>query len=78
MWSYYFQVDRKVLTIKRGEVISEKFDIQTLSVPLTTEMLMSITLKQIKSGMKVSKFTGVLDTKDGNYKLDVSFCYFIL
>uniref|UniRef100_A0A2S2P0Y1 Integrator complex subunit 9 n=2 Tax=Schizaphis graminum TaxID=13262 RepID=A0A2S2P0Y1_SCHGA len=65
------QIDRKVLTIKRGEVISEKLDIKTVNVPFTTEMVVSVTLNELQSGLKASKFTAVLDTKDNKYKLDI-------
>jgi len=58
--------------MKRGEVISEKLDIKTVNVPFTTEMVVSVTLNELKSGLKASKFTAVLDTKDNKYKLDVS------
>lgn len=72
-----FQTDRKVLTIKRGEVISEKLDIKTVNVPFTTEMVVSVTLNELQPGLKASKFTAVLDTKDNKYKLDVSFFFSI-
>lgn len=36
-------------------------------------MVVSVTLSELQSGLKASKFTAVLDTKDNKYKLDVSF-----
>lgn len=36
-------------------------------------MVVSVTLNELQSGLKASKFTAVLDTKDNKYKLDVSF-----
>lgn len=39
-------------------------------------MVVSVTLNELQSGLKASKFTAVLDTKDNKYKLDVS--YFII
>lgn len=65
------------MTIKRGEVISEKLDIKTVNVPFTTEMVVSVTLNELQPGLKASKFTAVLDTKDNKYKLDVSFFFII-
>lgn len=35
-------------------------------------MVVSVTLNELQSGLKASKFTAVLDTKDNKYKLDVS------
>lgn len=62
--------------MKRGEVISEKLDVKTINVPFTTEMLVSVSLNELKSGLRTSKFTAVLDTKDNKYKLDVSYFLF--
>lgn len=45
-------------------------------MPFTTEMVVSVTLNELQSGLKASKFTAVLDTKDNKYKLDVSFIIF--
>lgn len=43
-------------------------------------MVVSVTLNELQTGLKASKFTAVLDTKDNKYKLDVSFIfnYFIM
>lgn len=41
-------------------------------------MVVSVTLNELHSGLKASKFTAVLDTKDNKYKLDVSFIFELL
>lgn len=36
-------------------------------------MVVNITLNELQSGLKASKFTAILNTKDNKYKLEVSF-----
>lgn len=39
-------------------------------------MVVNITLNELQSGLKASKFTAILNTKDNKYKLEVRFNLF--